>query len=225
MPATCWDKSLIINIWLVPSCWFLSLHPTFMMHGHKSLKVQIWSVQGHAAFPTAISTCVWTDQSPTTGYKATRQAGSDQRYRRDKIMSLYFPVTLFNIQEKLYSVKMVPIPTPPHPTPLHSTPLNRPVIQLYSTYCMNHGLVHSPVTYLRGSQNCSARLVTTPRDVYRRCRPKPTCIPALRNVLKCVIGHTYSLPLSPEKRNFLLGHWWRQELELGPPTPPSTPAP
>ena len=38
MPETCWDKSLKINIRLVASCWFLSLHPTFMMHGHKSLK-------------------------------------------------------------------------------------------------------------------------------------------------------------------------------------------
>ena len=39
MPETCWNKSLIINIGLVASCWFLSLHPTFMMHGHTSLKV------------------------------------------------------------------------------------------------------------------------------------------------------------------------------------------
>ena len=38
MPETCWDKSLIINIRLVTSSWFLSLHPMFMMHGHKSLK-------------------------------------------------------------------------------------------------------------------------------------------------------------------------------------------
>ena len=38
MPETCWDISLVINIRLVASCWFLSLHPTFMMHGHKSLK-------------------------------------------------------------------------------------------------------------------------------------------------------------------------------------------
>ena len=38
MPETCWDKSLIINIRLVASFWLLSLHPTFMMHGHKSLK-------------------------------------------------------------------------------------------------------------------------------------------------------------------------------------------
>ena len=28
MPETCWDKSLIINIRLIASCWFLSLHPT-----------------------------------------------------------------------------------------------------------------------------------------------------------------------------------------------------
>jgi len=27
MPETFWDRSLIINIWLVASCWFLSLHP------------------------------------------------------------------------------------------------------------------------------------------------------------------------------------------------------
>ena len=41
MPETCWDRRLTINIRLVASCWFLSLHPTFMMHGHKSLKSQI----------------------------------------------------------------------------------------------------------------------------------------------------------------------------------------
>ena len=28
MPETCWDKSLLTNIRLVASCWFLSLHPT-----------------------------------------------------------------------------------------------------------------------------------------------------------------------------------------------------
>ena len=38
VPETCWYRSLIINIWLVASCWFLSLHPTFMMHSHTSLK-------------------------------------------------------------------------------------------------------------------------------------------------------------------------------------------
>ena len=38
MSETCWDRSLIINIRLIASCWFLSLQPTFVMHGHKSLK-------------------------------------------------------------------------------------------------------------------------------------------------------------------------------------------
>ena len=36
------DKSLIINIRLVASCWFLSLHPTFVMRGHKSLKLSMY---------------------------------------------------------------------------------------------------------------------------------------------------------------------------------------
>ena len=38
MPETCWDRHLTLNIRLVASCWFLSLHPTFMIQGHKSLK-------------------------------------------------------------------------------------------------------------------------------------------------------------------------------------------
>ena len=38
MPETCGDKGLIINIRLDASCWFLSLHPTSMMHGYKNLK-------------------------------------------------------------------------------------------------------------------------------------------------------------------------------------------
>jgi len=38
MPETCWDRSLIINTWLVASRWFLSLHTTFMMHGQRNLK-------------------------------------------------------------------------------------------------------------------------------------------------------------------------------------------
>ena len=38
MPETCWDKSLVINIRLVASCWFLSFHPTVKMHSHKSIK-------------------------------------------------------------------------------------------------------------------------------------------------------------------------------------------
>jgi len=35
------EGTVIINIRLVASCWFLSLHPTFMMHGHKGLKLGI----------------------------------------------------------------------------------------------------------------------------------------------------------------------------------------
>jgi len=44
MLETCWERSLIINITLVASRWSLSLslspslHLTFMIHGHKSLK-------------------------------------------------------------------------------------------------------------------------------------------------------------------------------------------
>ena len=38
MPKTCSDRSLTMNIRLVASCWFLSLHPTFMMCSHKSPK-------------------------------------------------------------------------------------------------------------------------------------------------------------------------------------------
>ena len=37
MPETCWDKSLIINIRLVASCWFLSLHPM-----EKYVSLQCW---------------------------------------------------------------------------------------------------------------------------------------------------------------------------------------
>jgi len=53
-----WRLLFIINIRLVASCWFLSLHPTFMMHGHKSLKKvvtrfaslvsKVWSFQRQA---------------------------------------------------------------------------------------------------------------------------------------------------------------------------------
>ena len=39
MPETCWDRSLITNIGLGASCWFLSFHPTFVMNGHKNLKL------------------------------------------------------------------------------------------------------------------------------------------------------------------------------------------
>jgi len=39
MPETCWDRSLIINIRLVASCWFISLHPTF--HDARSQETKI----------------------------------------------------------------------------------------------------------------------------------------------------------------------------------------
>ena len=38
MPETCCDRSLILNIRLVASCWFLSLYAKFMVHGQKSPK-------------------------------------------------------------------------------------------------------------------------------------------------------------------------------------------
>ena len=41
MPATCWDRSLIINTGLVASCWFLSLHPTF--HDARSQEHKNWN--------------------------------------------------------------------------------------------------------------------------------------------------------------------------------------
>jgi len=56
---TCWDRSLIINIWLVASCWFLSLHPTFMMHGHKSLKFLV--------LYKAVLTCAVTSPARSLG--------------------------------------------------------------------------------------------------------------------------------------------------------------
>jgi len=44
MPETCWDRSWIINSRLVASCRFLSLHPTFTKHGHKSLNKSVYTV-------------------------------------------------------------------------------------------------------------------------------------------------------------------------------------
>jgi hypothetical protein len=73
MPETCWGKSLIINIRLVTSCWLLSLHPTFMMHGHKSLKYTLHlylSMKGHICVLVYLtSLCKWrvcVSYSPTT---------------------------------------------------------------------------------------------------------------------------------------------------------------
>jgi hypothetical protein len=67
MPETCWDRSLIIKIRLVASCWFFSLHPTFMMHGHKSLKpvytLTFHSCKIHIVFSSNL-TCICSTQSP-----------------------------------------------------------------------------------------------------------------------------------------------------------------
>jgi hypothetical protein len=46
--------------------------------------------------PNICLTCVWADQSATTAYTATRPAGSDKRYPRDKIMSLYFHIVYYS---------------------------------------------------------------------------------------------------------------------------------
>jgi len=43
MPKTCWDRSLIINIWLVASCWFLSLHPITKNVSNSALLLVGWS--------------------------------------------------------------------------------------------------------------------------------------------------------------------------------------
>ena len=71
MPETCWDKSLIINIRLVASCWFLSLQPTFMMHGHTSLKLDkdelarcSWIRYRHGASMNAVQTFIVTYFTP-----------------------------------------------------------------------------------------------------------------------------------------------------------------
>ena len=44
MPETCWGRCLIINIRLVASCWFLSLHPTFLMHGQQNIKKCVFKI-------------------------------------------------------------------------------------------------------------------------------------------------------------------------------------
>ena len=59
MPETCWDKSLIINIRLVASSWFLSPHPTFMMHSHKGLKFSRFVLTHDSNAQTESSSKVW----------------------------------------------------------------------------------------------------------------------------------------------------------------------
>ena len=68
MPETCWAKSLIINIRLVASCWFLSLHPTFMTHGHKSLKTVTISCPIRRSYTDLL---VRTRASSKNGYTRT----------------------------------------------------------------------------------------------------------------------------------------------------------
>ena len=56
MPETCWDTSLIINIGLVASCWFLSLHPTFeSTFGRSKLLMQ----QEYCNFTNVLSFSFW----------------------------------------------------------------------------------------------------------------------------------------------------------------------
>ena len=58
MSETCWDRSLIINIGLVASCWFISLHIK-AVHAPHSL---------------------WHTNSPFCGYTASRPTISSQQY-------------------------------------------------------------------------------------------------------------------------------------------------
>ena len=53
MPETCWDKSLTINIGLVASCWFISLHPTF--HDARSQEPNIYVFLLLCVFPSRYS--------------------------------------------------------------------------------------------------------------------------------------------------------------------------
>jgi len=53
MPDTCWDRSLLIHIGLVASCWFISLHPTFhdaRSQESKTLKIRNETVQEYKHF-------------------------------------------------------------------------------------------------------------------------------------------------------------------------------
>jgi len=45
MPETCWDTSLIINIGLVASCWFISLHLTFNIARSQETKISFFLFQ------------------------------------------------------------------------------------------------------------------------------------------------------------------------------------
>jgi len=52
MPETCWDRSLIINIGLIASCWFLSLHPRFfLIRVHKLVHLKFRAFSSSLTFP------------------------------------------------------------------------------------------------------------------------------------------------------------------------------
>jgi len=50
MPETCWERSLIINIELVASCWFLSLHSTSTSLTHSQPKSLYNTLNYHCWF-------------------------------------------------------------------------------------------------------------------------------------------------------------------------------
>ena len=51
MPETCWDRSLIINIGLVASCRFISLHPMFHDARSQEPKTYPWHIQAFRRRP------------------------------------------------------------------------------------------------------------------------------------------------------------------------------
>ena len=101
MPETCWDKSLIINIRLIASCWFLSLHPTFMMHGHTSLK-PTW--QYFASW-----TCIWNP--PNIILSNTPQSAENMRIYKMQMLptvlstQLLAPYQTFSSAMNIYFLK------------------------------------------------------------------------------------------------------------------------
>ena len=50
MPETCWDRSLIINIRLFASCWFLSLHPKYYIFWVCVCSLRCATCNAHASY-------------------------------------------------------------------------------------------------------------------------------------------------------------------------------
>ena len=70
VPETCWDKSLIINIRLVASCWFLSLRPISVKccsHGTDSRHEANTPVNIEIAVLGDVTPCVWEALQPPSG--------------------------------------------------------------------------------------------------------------------------------------------------------------